>query len=117
MRRDLLPLWIKIFLWFFIFTGIGVVIAFIIGFWDIYIPLQLYGLRAELMDTPRGLLLLAIFLLKGVVSYMLWNNWIKAIDFALVDAVIGVIISSYVTLSSLSNTYINFRIEILILLI
>lgn len=116
MRRELLPFWIKVFIWIFIIGAVVIVGVVIAAIWSNYIPVSLYGLRTEYIDTDIGLFLAFIFLLKGVVSIALWRNWSKAIDLALFDAILGIVITIYVSLSSIGSSQINLRLEIFVLI-
>lgn len=115
-RRDLLPLWIKIFVWIFMLWGIAAIITFILGFWDIYVPIELYGLKTNYMDTPLGLFLLVTYLTKGIIALGLWQGWKQIINIALADAILGLVLTSYVTISSFSTNHIDIRLEIIVLI-
>src|SRR5882757_5822590 len=71
-RRTLLPWWMKIFIWIFIVMGGLSIVVFIIGLLGRQVSLSLYGLETNHPFSFTGILLMAVFLLKGVASYGLW---------------------------------------------
>ena len=91
-RRALLPVWIKVFVWFFLITGVLSVPLLFFAVNGSQFEMALYGLETNDSRSTLGFILLFLFLFKGVVSYMLWFEKKWAIDFGIIDAVIGIII-------------------------
>ncbi|WP_299765457.1 hypothetical protein [uncultured Dokdonia sp.] len=54
-RRDLLPIWIKVFLWFFMIFGFFAPICLLLGILGFDVSLALYGLEATNALTVNGL--------------------------------------------------------------
>lgn len=89
-RRDLLPLWIKIFLWLFLIAG-GLCVSFLIlGVFSIKIDLSLYGIDAHHPYTVPGLIISFLFIYKGIVAFGLWFEETWAPLAAIIDAIIGI---------------------------
>ena len=97
-RRDLLPLWIKIFTWIFLIFGVAGIIIPILGLFLDSIDLSLYGLATTQVFTPVGILIVALFLFKGVVAFGLWFEKDWAPQIAVYDAILGIIICGYLML-------------------
>ena len=91
-RRNLLPVWIKIFLWFFLIGGTVAVIIFLSGAFLTNINLSLYGINATHPYTLTGFLVSALLIFKGVVAYGLWLEQKWAPQAAIIDAIIGIVI-------------------------
>lgn len=91
-RRQLLPWWIKVFIWLFLVFGAIVPIGLIAGILGYTFQIALYGLETNQPLSIIGLLLCVLFLLKGTVAYGLWTekNW--AIKLGMFDAIIGITI-------------------------
>ncbi len=71
-RRNLLPLWIKIFLWFFLIGGLFAAVFLIIGPFLNKIDLSLYGITATHSYTLPGIITTLLLIYKGIVAYGLW---------------------------------------------
>jgi hypothetical protein len=97
-RRDLLPLWIKIFTWIFLLFGVAGIIIPILGLFLDSIDLSLYGLATKQVYTPIGILIVALFLFKGVVAFGLWFEKDWAPQIAVYDAILGIVICGYMML-------------------
>lgn len=89
-RRSLLPLWIKIFLWFFLIGGSFAVIFLMIAPFLSNISLSLYGINASHPYTLPGIIVTSLFIFKGIVAYGLWFEQKWAPQAAIIDAVIGI---------------------------
>ena len=114
-RRDLLPIWIKVFVWVFFLFGAAVPIALVFGALKIPFELSLYGLQTKEVFSGLGLSILALFALKSIVSYALWTGKEWAITIGKVDAVIGLLICILV-LFPLLQPKINLRLEPVLLI-
>jgi hypothetical protein len=89
-RRNLLPLWIKIFLWFFLIGGLFAAIFLIIGPFLNRINLSLYGITAVHPYTLPGIITTLLLIFKGIVAYGLWFEQKWAVQAAIIDAIIGI---------------------------
>lgn len=97
-RRKLLPLWIKIFTWIFLITGLIIPIGLIVGAMGHEFTVSLYGLQTTAVYTPLGFVLIALFALKGVTSFGLWTEKDWAIKLASIDAILGIAVCAGVML-------------------
>ncbi len=89
-RRDLLPTWIKIFLWIFLIGGAVATGLLIAGSLITQTSLSLYGMNANHPYSMTGLLICSLFLFKGIVAYGLWFEQKWAPQAAIADAIIGI---------------------------
>ncbi|WP_426482608.1 hypothetical protein [Chryseobacterium sp. R2ACT005] len=89
-RRNLLPVWIKIFLWIFLIGGAVSAILLIAGSLLTHVSLSIYGINANHPYSMTGLLISFLFLFKGIVAYGLWFEQKWAVQAAIVDAIIGI---------------------------
>jgi len=120
-RRELLPLWIKIFLWIFMVFGVIAPVGLIIGLLGMNINLSLYGLATANALSTNGLIIISLFALKGAVSFGLWTEKDWAINLAMLDAFIGILVCVLVMLvlpaAPQENGFgFNIRLELLILI-
>lgn len=116
-RRLLLPWWIKIFIWIFFLFGLIVPFSIIFGVLGKSFQIALYSLETNHPFSITGLLLISLFVLKGIVAYGLWFEKRWAIDWGIVDAILGVIICTYTFISSLFSTNsFQFSFELLLLI-
>lgn len=95
-RRSLLPVWIKIFTWFFLIGGAIAVLILIFGSFLTNISLSLYGLETTEPYSLTGIFISSLFVFKGIVSYGLWFEEDWAIKVAKIDAILGFIICGIV---------------------
>ena len=91
-RRDLLPTWIKLFTWVFLIFGAITPIVFVLGIVGINGNISLYGLETNQPLSLMGMAITVLFLIKGVVAFGLWTEKKWAVDSAIADAVIGIIV-------------------------
>ncbi|BAP31896.1 uncharacterized protein CHSO_2859 [Chryseobacterium sp. StRB126] len=89
-RRNLLPVWIKIFLWIFLIGGTVSLILLMAGSFMTHVSLSIYGINADHPYSMTGLLISLLFLFKGIVAYGLWFEQKWAPQAAIVDAIIGI---------------------------
>ncbi|WP_300672366.1 hypothetical protein [Soonwooa sp.] len=119
-RRTLLPLWMKIFTWIFLVTGVAAaVILPIASIFLTKIDLEIYGFYATQLWTFDGVAILLIFLLKGIVAYGLWFEKDWAIKLAIVDAILGIVICIYamfIQYSTPEHFEVNLRLELVLLI-
>lgn len=90
-RRDLLPLWIKFFVWLFLIFSLIVPFSLALGAIGVTLELALYGLETIYPFSIIGLFIIFLFALKGVVGFGLWTEKKWAVRFAIVDGIIGII--------------------------
>ncbi|MBO9690869.1 hypothetical protein [Chryseobacterium sp.] len=91
-RRNLLPIWVKIFLWIFLIGGTVAAILLMAGSLITQTSLSLYGMNANHPYSMTGLLICFLFLFKGIVAYGLWFEQKWAPQAAIADAIIGIAI-------------------------
>lgn len=115
-RRSLLPLWIKIFLWFFLIVGFFAVIFLIIAPFLSNISLSLYGINANHPYTLPGIIVALLFIFKGIVAYGLWFEQKWAPQTAIIDAFLGIaicIIMMFVIPFTVPNISFTIRLELI----
>ncbi len=89
-RRDLLPVWIKIFLWIFMITGIIAPVGIVFGLLGMEMNLSLYGMDTVAPISITGMFIIVLFAIKGMVSFGLWTGKGWAVNLAILDAVLGI---------------------------
>lgn len=123
-RRELIPVWIKIFIWIFLFSGTLLPLGLILGSLGTSLSLSLYGLSTNEPITIMGLTISLLFLIKAIVGLGLWTEKEWAVDIAIVDAIVGILICIVVMFflpfintgtESLISINFNFRLELLLL--
>lgn len=115
-RRSLLPLWIKIFVWIFIVTGIINVFGIFMSFFGFNIQLGLYGIETYAGLSILSVLVQLLFILKAVVAIGLWQGKAWAVNVALIDGFIGIVTCAVVILMEAMSGVLTFRLEILLLI-
>ena len=92
-RWDILPLYVKAFTYLFLLTGLLAPPLLILHAYGLPVPLSIYGIEVQgLLFHSGGLLVLALYFLKGVAAFGLYNEETWGLDVALFDAVAGVAI-------------------------
>ena len=91
-RKRILPLWIKIFSWLFLITGAISILAVFAGMLGTSYQVSLYGLQSNEPFSLTGLLILAMFVFKGIVAFGLLTAKGWAVGLGIVDAVVGIVI-------------------------
>ena len=116
-RRELLPTWVKIFIWIFMIFGFMSPVIVVLAILGYQPNLSLYGIGTTDTFSLLGILLVLLFLLKGAVSYGLWMEKGWAINLAIGDAIIGLVICAMVMFSPLLFSSLgmnhNVRLEII----
>lgn len=122
-RRSLLPGWIKFFTWVFLIFGVMSGVVLILGLFGIELDLSLYGLETTQVYSLTGLILVALFSLKGITAYGLWWEQDWAVTVALGDALIGIAICIFMMLTNplveVEDGFFNFiglRLELIFLI-
>jgi hypothetical protein len=117
-RRKLLPWWIKIFIWIFLFFGAIIPVALIFGIMGNNFQISLYGMETNNPLSITGIGLLTIFFLKAFVAYGLWFEKKWAIVAGIIDAIVGIIgcfiITLYLLFSNTNSFPIRFEFFLLI---
>ena len=112
-RRKLLPVWIKIFVWIFMILGGFAIPILIMGLLGTEVNLALYGLETKEVISAEGLLLLFLFLYKGIVAALLWFERGPAVVLGILDAVLGILICMWVMFAA---PKLAFRLELVVLI-
>lgn len=118
-RRKLLPWWIKVFCWIFMFFGLMSFICLILGLTDIKPSLAFYGFETNEPFSLNGLIVISVGLLKGLTAFALWFEKDFAIKIGKVDAIIGIVLCvvSMLALPFLQEGFnITIRLEIALLI-
>lgn len=115
-RRQLLPWWIKTFCLLFMFFGPVAFLGLVAAVFGVRFELALYGF--ETMDplSPIGLFITSQFILKGIVSYGLWNEKRWAMKVAIVDAFLSIGVCTFsMVWQPLMGYSLSLRLELVIL--
>lgn len=89
-RRDLLPIWIKIFIWFFFIGGSVASLILISGFFLTNVSLSIYGIDSNHPYTVAGFIVCTLLIFKGIVAFGLWFEQDWAPKAAVIDAITGI---------------------------
>ena len=118
-RKHLLPWWIKIFMWLFLILGLLSPLALVYGILGSPFQVSLYGLQTYEPASLTGLIVISLFLLKGIVAYGLLTEKDWAITLSIVDAGIGIFICVVLMLYPFflygSESFV-FRLELILLI-
>ncbi len=120
-RRKLLATWIKVFIWLFMIFGAIAPIGLVLGVFGMTFDLSIYGLQTMYPLSILGLLIIALFAIKGAVSFGLWTEKDWAVKLAIFDAIIGIVICSFVMIvlpffSENNGFSLNLRLELFFLI-
>lgn len=120
-RRELLPTWMKIFVWIFMITGAIASFCFLAGLSGTKLKLALYGIESQEPLSFAGLFVLLLFLFKGIVAFGLWTEKDWAIKLGIADAILGIIVCIYVMainpfLNNNAGFVMNLRLELVALI-
>ncbi len=116
-RKELLPWWIKVFMWIFLVLGVFVVGIAFASIFEFSTVLSLYGFSTTEIWSPVGILLLFVFILKAVTSYGLIAKKSWAIKLGITDAGLGIFLCLFVIVYTIATKGFNFsmRLELLFL--
>lgn len=119
-RRNLLPLWIKIFTWLFMLMGIAIPMALIFGALGEKFDLSIYGLATNEPISLLGFLTLSLITFKSITAFSLWFEKDFATDLAKIDTYIGIVICLFMMLvypifDNHDGFSLEFRIEVIFL--
>ena len=117
LRKRMLPLWIKIFTWIFLIISAIAPIVFVLGLMGFTAQLALYGLETNEPLSPIGILITALFIIKGITAFGLLKEKDWAIKIGIADAIIGIVICTLVMLYPIINSgsKLSLRIELVAL--
>jgi hypothetical protein len=97
-RRKLLPWWMKVFIWIFMFTGAsGIVVVLLeaigspIHFWFVS-ESSIYGMQTFERFSLLGIFISTLIIFKGYTAFAMWTEKKPAIKLGLIDAVVGIIV-------------------------
>ena len=90
LRRSLLPLWIKIFIWLFMVIGALGPVGFAAGIMLGDFRVAIFGFDTTEPLSFEALLVLGIFIYNGIIAYRLWTEKKDAVDIALYGAYLSV---------------------------
>jgi|SRR5687767_4239274 len=119
-RKDLLPWWVKVFIWIFLIFGAIAPLGLIVGMMGYDFEISLYGLETNKPISIIGVSLILIFFFKGITAYSLLKekNW--AVILGIMDAITGIALCSlamiYPLINTASETNFSFRLELLLLI-
>jgi hypothetical protein len=118
-RKNLLPWWIKVFMWIFLIFGAFAPVGLIFVILGYNFHLSLYGLETTDPSSITGICIIALFLLKGITSFGLLRETDWAIQLGVIDAIAGILICVYVMFFSEFNSgsaIFSFRLELVLLI-
>lgn len=120
-RRDLLPMWVKIFCWIFMFFLGMIPIGLVFGLLGLEFSLALYGIETVVPFSLIGMIILFLFAIKGVVAIGLWTEKAWAAQLAELDGILGTIICTFVmfilpVIADRSDVFVSFRLELVALI-
>jgi len=119
-RKKLIPWWIRIFIWIFLFFGAVAPLGLIFGILGYKFQLSIYGLQTNEPISLIGMSIIVIFLFKGITSYSLLKQKVWAVTLGIIDAIIGIFICSFIMIypfiNSDSGLNSTFSIELLLLI-
>lgn len=95
MKKATLPLYVKLYSWFFCINAFIVIICAIIS---IFVPIDvmILGIRGTLLSFTGGILLL-VSIFKGLLAFSILRGNPLAIKIGLIDAVLSFLIILFVT--------------------
>jgi uncharacterized membrane protein (DUF2068 family) len=67
-------------------------VVFIIGLFGYEMELSIYGLETNQALSFTGIIIMALFMIKGVTAFGLWFEKAWAVNLAIADGIIGVIV-------------------------
>ena len=94
-RKDLLPWWIKIFIWIFLIFGAIAPLGLILGILGYNFEISLYGLETNEPISILGVSMILLFIFKGFAAYSLLQEKDWAILIGIADAVVGIALCSF----------------------
>ena len=118
-RRKLLPWWIKIFCWLFMFFGLISVVCLFLGFTNFKPSLAIYGLESNEPFSIMGISIIMIGILKGITAFGLWFEKDFGVKLGKIDGSVGILtcLLSMVVLPLIFEGYtVTIRLELILLI-
>lgn len=119
-RRDLLPIWIKVFIWIFMIFGAMSPVGLVLGLFGMNFQLSFLGLETNDPLSITGVFITLMFLIKGIIAAGLWTEKTWAINIAKIEAIISAVICVFIMfgLRFISETHsFNIRFELVLLVL
>lgn len=119
IRRKLLPIWMKIFCWIFMFMGVMAILSLLYGAFGNQADLSFYGLQTTRPISVIGICIVAIMVFKAFTAYSLWFEKDNAIILSKIDSLAGIficIISMFLMPFIIEDSIFSIRLEILFLI-
>lgn len=91
-RRDLIPIWMKPFIFLFLLFGALGIYGIVKNTMGIASSSSLYGLESFTVFSLLGVFLKGIFFFKALTSFGLWMEKDWAVKFGIIDAVFGIVV-------------------------
>ena len=111
-RKKLLPLWIKIFAWIFLIFSALAPVMVVFGILGYRAQLALYGLETKEPFSAIGIIIISLFIIKGIAAFGLLKERYWAIKIGIADAIIGIIICTFFMLYPIINSEANFSLRL-----
>jgi hypothetical protein len=111
-RKRILPLWIKIFMWIFLIIGAFAPIIFVLGLTGFNAQLALYGLETNEPLSLLGIIITALFIIKGITAFSLLKEKDWAIKIGILDAILGILICTLLMLYPIINSDFKFSLRL-----
>jgi hypothetical protein len=111
-RKKLIPKWILVFSWIFLVIGGIAILGFVASLFMANYKVALYGLESDNSTSPIGLLVTFLFVFKGIVAFGLLREKDWAVNAAIADAVIGIL----VCIGTMIALPFQFRLELALLI-
>ena len=111
-RKELLPLWIKIFAWIFLIFSALAPVMIVFGILGYKAQLALYGLETNEPFSIIGIIVISLFIIKGITAFGLLKEKYWAIKMGIADAIIGIIICTFFMLYPIINSDANFSLRL-----
>ena len=89
-RNHILPIWIRVFTWFFALLALMVPVALVYGMLGLPFKLELYGVATHAPFSLTGIAILLLIAMKGVVAFGFILNRVWSVALGRVDAFIGI---------------------------
>ena len=127
-RRDLLPWWMKVFIWIWMFLGASSIVSRLLGILGISLWLNsngeksIYGMETTENYSVLALLITMLIIFKGITAFGMWTEKDWAIKLGIIDATIGIAVCISMMFiepifeNNEGSWNINFRFELVLLI-
>jgi hypothetical protein len=115
-KRDLLPLWIKIFLWLFLVMASFMPVVIFLVILKFPTSLYLYGFESNSAFSVVGFIITCLITYKGIIAFGLWNEKKWAVTNAIIDGILGIIacvLAMILPLFLYDGVHFTFRLELI----